>query len=448
MNKRTQTEKIKKTSLTYLPHLGLRIIKTSIAVFLCLLIHYLMGYKGMMLQSCITAIICIQPYFKDTKKFALNRGIGTLIGAVWGLLFLLLINKFEYIKTHELLVYLLIAIGVLIVIYTTVAMKLSDAAGLCAITFLCIVIGFDSTTDSPLIITLSRLFDTIIGIVVALVVNIARLPMIKEHNKVFFLRLEDLVVDRLSEISSGTLILLNRLFNDGAKISLVSPWAPAHIISQVENLQIKTPSIVMDGAALYDICNRKYINIDNIEFEDANYLCHTLKDMNLGYCVYAVRNNTTLIYRQGNLNEAEQTELEKLESSDLRNYIDGFYTKDDKICCIRTIDTKEKIEELYMDLTWSLPPNTYRLEMRNQPFLKDYTGLYIYSVDSSIDKMKSYIIEKYYKDIEAERVDLIPISEDYDPAKDSVHLIHRLRRLYERFGFKKKEKKGKETKDK
>ena len=448
MNKRTQTEKIKKTSLTYLPHLGLRIIKTSIAVFLCLLIHYLMGYKGMMLQSCITAIICIQPYFKDTKKFALNRGIGTLIGAVWGLLFLLLINKFEYIKTHELLVYLLIAIGVLIVIYTTVAMKLSDAAGLCAITFLCIVIGFDSTTDSPLIITLSRLFDTIIGIVVALVVNIARLPMIKEDNKVFFLRLEDLVVDRLSEISSGTLILLNRLFNDGAKISLVSPWAPAHIISQVENLQIKTPSIVMDGAALYDICNRKYINIDNIEFEDANYLCHTLKDMNLGYCVYAVRNNTTLIYRQGNLNEAEQTELEKLESSDLRNYIDGFYTKDDKICCIRTIDTKEKIEELYMDLTWSLPPNTYRLEMRNQPFLKDYTGLYIYSVDSSIDKMKSYIIEKYYKDIEAERVDLIPISEDYDPAKDSVHLIHRLRRLYERFGFKKKEKKGKETKDK
>ncbi len=448
MNKRTQTEKIKKTSLTYLPHLGLRIIKTSIAVFLCLLIHYLMGYKGMMLQSCITAIICIQPYFRDTKKFALNRGIGTLIGAVWGLLFLLLINKFEYIKTHELLVYLLIAIGVLIVIYTTVAMKLSDAAGLCAITFLCIVIGFDSTTDSPLIITLSRLFDTIIGIVVALVVNIARLPMIKEDNKVFFLRLEDLVVDRLSEISSGTLILLNRLFNDGAKISLVSPWAPAHIISQVENLQIKTPSIVMDGAALYDICNRKYINIDNIEFEDANYLCHTLKDMNLGYCVYAVRNNTTLIYRQGNLNEAEQTELEKLESSDLRNYIDGFYTKDDKICCIRTIDTKEKIEELYMDLTWSLPPNTYRLEMRNQPFLKDYTGLYIYSVDSSIDKMKSYIIEKYYKDIEAERVDLIPISEDYDPAKDSVHLIHRLRRLYERFGFKKKEKKGKETKDK
>ncbi len=446
MNKRTQTEKIKKTSLTYLPHLGLRIIKTSFAVFLCLLIHYLIGYKGMMLQSCITAIICIQPYFKDTKKFALNRGIGTLIGAIWGLLFLLLIEEFDFIKTHELLVYLLIAIGVLIVIYTTVAIKLSDAAGLCAITFLCIVIGFDST-DSPLIITLSRLFDTIIGIIVALIVNIARLPKVREENKVFFLRLEDLVVDRLSEISSGTLILLNRLYSEGAKISLVSPWAPAHIISQVENLRIKTPSIVMDGAALYDICNRKYINIDNIEFEDANYLCHILKDMNLGYCVYAVRNNTTLIYRQGNLNEAEQIELEKLESSDLRNYIDGFYTKDDKICCIRTIDTQEKIEELYMDLTWSLPPDTYRLEMRNQPFLQDYTGLYIYSVDSSIDKMKNYIIEEYYKDIEAERVDLIPISENYDPAKDSVHLIHRLRHLYERFGFRKKNQRDKEEKD-
>lgn len=438
MNEKKKVERINKTSPTFLPHLGLRIIKTSIAVFLCLLIHYVMGYKGMMLQSCITAIICVQPYMSDTKKSSFNRGIGTLIGGVWGLLFLLLINQFEFISSHEILIYILMSIGVLIVIYSTVAIKLSDVAGLTAITFLCIAIGFDSG-DSPLVTTLLRIFDTVIGIVVALLVNIIRLPKIKEEGKIFFVRLNDLVVDRLAEISSGTLIALNHLYNDGAKISLVSPWAPAHIISQIENLHITTPSIIMDGSALYDINNRKYIKIDKIEYEDANYLCHTLKEMNLGYCVYAVRNNTTLIYRQGNLNEAEQKEFEKLEQSDLRNYIDGFYTKDDRICCIRTIDTDDKIEELAMDLEWSLPPDTYRLEVRKQPFLPDYSGLYIYSSESSVEKMKEYLCNSYYKDMEnaLERVDLIPTSEDYDPAKDSVHLIHRLKHLYERVGFKK-----------
>ena len=394
-----------------------------------------------MLQSCITAIICVQPYFKDTTKFAVNRGVGTLIGGVWGLLSLYIARQFEFVSSHILIEYLLISIGVLIVIYTTAAIKLTDAAGLAAITFLCIVIGIDST-DSPLIITLSRLLDTLIGMIVALFVNLIHLPKIKEDHKIFFLRLNDLVVDRLSEISSGTLIALNRLSNDGARISLVSPWAPAHIISQVEDLHLTTPSIVMDGAAVYDISDRKYIKLDYIEYEDANFLCHTLKEMDLGYCVYAVRNNTTLIYRQGNLNEAEQIELNKLESSDLRNYIDGFYTKDDRICCVRTIDTQEKIEELEMELKWSLPANTYRIETRKQPFLPDYTGLYVYSASSSVEKMKNYICEEYYGEENPipERVDLIPTNEHYNPAKDSVHLIHRLRHLYERFGFRKRTK--------
>ena len=93
-----------------------------------------------------------------------------------------------------------------------------------------------------------------------------------------------------------------------------------------------------------------------------------------------------------------------------------------------------------MELRWSLPSETYRIEVRKQPFLPEYSGLYIYSADSSVDKMKEYLCISYYKDMEnaLERVDLIPIREDYNPDKDSVHLIRRLRHLYERIGFRKK----------
>ena len=46
-----------------LPHLGQRIVKTTVAVFLCLLFYSMRGYRGqgMPTEAAITAIICMQP---------------------------------------------------------------------------------------------------------------------------------------------------------------------------------------------------------------------------------------------------------------------------------------------------------------------------------------------------------------------------------------------------
>ena len=48
----------------YFPPLGQRIMKTSLAVFICLMFYWLRGYRGveMPAEACITAIICMQPY--------------------------------------------------------------------------------------------------------------------------------------------------------------------------------------------------------------------------------------------------------------------------------------------------------------------------------------------------------------------------------------------------
>ena len=53
---------IKTERYFYLPHIGQRIVKTSIAVFITLLVYYLRGYRGaeMPAEAAITAIICMQ----------------------------------------------------------------------------------------------------------------------------------------------------------------------------------------------------------------------------------------------------------------------------------------------------------------------------------------------------------------------------------------------------
>ena len=61
-----------------IPLVGQRIVKTSIAVFFCLMIYYLRGYSGndMPTEAMITAIICMQPYVRDSGEFAFNRLAG------------------------------------------------------------------------------------------------------------------------------------------------------------------------------------------------------------------------------------------------------------------------------------------------------------------------------------------------------------------------------------
>ena len=95
------------------PRLGQRIVKTSVAVFLCLLFYYLRGYSGrdMPTEAAITAIICMQPYVRGTRDYALSRFAGTLLGAGCGLLFLFLLLLFPVLGQNLLVLYALMALA-------------------------------------------------------------------------------------------------------------------------------------------------------------------------------------------------------------------------------------------------------------------------------------------------------------------------------------------------
>ena len=63
MRNEIRSEKPNKKSLR-LPHAGMRMIKTAVAVFICLLIYSLRGYEigSGMSEAAVTAIVCMQPF--------------------------------------------------------------------------------------------------------------------------------------------------------------------------------------------------------------------------------------------------------------------------------------------------------------------------------------------------------------------------------------------------
>lgn len=416
----------------FFPPLGQRIVKTAAAVFICLVFYMLQGFHGNVGSSVVTAIIVMQPFVEDSKTFAYDRIFGTVLGAAWGLGFLLLMNVCPALSAHRIVTYGVIAFFVVLAIYSTVVMKKSSLASLVAIVLVSTIVEYPNV-DAPLTQTLENLADTIVGTVVAICVNIFHLPRRKDPECLFFVRTMDLVPDRYRQIPSSVHIALDKLYKDGAKICLVSRWAPAFIISQMGLLNVNAPMIIMDGAALYDITENKYLDVIPIPRENAERLRAILSGFDVGVNYYTVNERTMTIYHDGAVNEEEKRECEAMKRSPYRHYADGLPREEDWIAFMRIIDTTERIAELEYQIKSVLPTGMFRIVARRDDRFENTSGLYFYDPAANVETMKKRTLEMMSakENNELTPIDLLPRTTKYLPEHDALLLLSRLKNRYE-----------------
>ncbi len=414
------------------PHIGQRILKTTIAVFICLLVYWLRGYRGqdMPSEAAITAIICMQPYVQRTRDYAFSRLAGTLIGAAWGLLLLLLLLAFPVLGENVLSRYLLMSLGVMMSLYTSVLLRKPDCSSLAAIVFICIVIAFPEI-DRPLQQAVIRITGVLLGTLVSILVNIARLPRDKVRDRVFFVRTKDLVPDRFSQLPSAALFRLNYLYNDGAKICLMSEHAPAFFTLQMHGAMLSVPLIVMDGAAIYDAEENRYLHIETIPPSASAWLRAELDSLELGYFIYTIHHNKTCIFHQGNLNVQERILYERLRRSPYRSYLEGEIYETEEIVYFKIIEEEAKVVELAERLRPALAAHGLRAAVRAQTIGQGLTGLYIYAEKATMAQAETTLMELLRRDDPALRPVEIFSRTGYRTEHDAMHLLHRLADAYE-----------------
>ena len=166
--------------LKKLPVPGQRILRTMIAVWLCLLVYVLRGRQGEPLYAGLAVLQCIQPYTKTMRTVARKRIIGTLVGAFWGLA-LLLFEQWLVSRGHEepWLHFSLVGLFTGVVLYFTVLLKVSETAYFSAVVFLVICIKHAEDV-SPYVYAFNRTLDTAIGVAVAEIVNRVHLPRLRK----------------------------------------------------------------------------------------------------------------------------------------------------------------------------------------------------------------------------------------------------------------------------
>ena len=419
----------------YLPAVGQRIVKTTVAVFLCLLIYWLRGFRGREIptEAAITAILCVQPYVRDSRRYAFNRFAGTLIGSFWGLAFLLRMVYLPAVGDSMLLLYLRMSLGVMLSLYCAVALRRAETAGQAAIVFLCIVISFPDISE-PLRSASERILGVLTGTACAIGVNVFRLPRVRRNDRVFFVRARDLAADRFSHISSAVLFRLNYLYEDGAKICLMFEHAPAYFSLQMHEAMLKLPIIVMDGAAIYDPRENVYLSQETIPLEDTIALRGYLDSLNLSYFIYTIHRNKTCIFHQGRINPPEKLILDRMKGSPYRSYLEGEIYDDAEIVYYKIIAKDSTIADLEACLKDFVAGKNLRAVSRPQS-VSGISGLYIYASTASLPLAEQRLMDR----LRAEDPSLQPMEilsrKPYRSEHDAMHLLHRVGSAYEPVGL-------------
>ena len=420
------------------PIIGQRIIKTTVAVFICLLISYLRGYQGTDIRSeaCITAIICMQPYISDTRDYAISRFAGTMIGTGWGLLLLVILYSFPVLGENRMVLYALISVGVMMTLYSTVLVRRPDTSALAAAIFLWIVITYPEI-DTPYLRTFNHILDVLIGILSALLVNAFRLPRSKNRGYVFFVRSKDLIPDRFSTMDAAVLFRLNYLYNDGARICLISEHAPAFFTQQMSAAKLKAPMIVMDGAAVFDIDENKFLEVETIAEEDSLRIRNLLASEQTSYFVYTIHRNRTCIFHHGELREEEKCIYDRMRRSPYRDYLEGEIYNTSEIVYFKIIVREDQIKETEAYLK-DLPADRLRYTVRPQVGTEGISAFYIYSVNAAVEPAKDRLMKILWK----EEPSLVPMTvtsqHGYHSEHDALHILHTIEKYYEPFIFMKK----------
>ena len=254
------------------------------------------------------------------KTVARRRVIGTLVGAAWGLLTLLIALKIrENTVPDEMLHYLVISVITAIVIYSTVILKIQDMAYFSSVVFLSITMNHISDTN-PYLFVFHRTLDTVIGVIIADIVNRTHLPRVRNTDTLYVSEIQDTIFGTRKQISNYAKVELNRLIEDGCLFTISTIQTPATIRELLPDVNLPLPVIPADGTILFDLKKREILQAVYLRPEVAAKLRAFLEEEQVDYFLNQAEHNT-LIVRYGEMkSEAIRTLYEQKRLSVYRNF--------------------------------------------------------------------------------------------------------------------------------
>ena len=373
----------------HFPPIGKRIIKSAIGVALCFAVYMLRGKRGIPFYSMLAVLWCVQPYIGKTRTMALQRTMGTLNGAFFGLISILIeIYLLDVYNTFW--GYVITSAMIIPVIYTTIVLNKKNASYFSCVVFLSITV-MHITDSNPFIFVLNRVIDTFIGIAIGVLINSARLPRKKICDTLFVAELDDMITPVNEQLSPYSKVEINRMLDDGFKFTIATMRTPASLMKPMDEVKLNLPVIVMNGAALYDLHEKTYLKAYVISPETSEKIIQTIKSENLNCFVNALCDDTLIIYYDKLENSAEKNIFSTLKKSPYRNYINRAPSSDDRVIYIMIIDETPKIQSFYEKLKNTELGKKLKILCYPSDDYKGFSYIKIYNKNAEKQNMIQYL---------------------------------------------------------
>lgn len=416
-----------------LPPIGLRIIKSATAVFLCFVVSMLRGDAGFVFYSQLAALWCMQDDIENSKKKAYQRTLGTVIGAIYGLVVIVL---FKNLSPGKMLKAVVVSGMIVVIIYTTVLLKKKQASYFSCVVFLSIVVNHISD-QNPYLFVFNRFLDTLIGIIVGVAVNSFSLPRRHNQNILFISGLDDTLLSPKANLTDYSRVELNRMIKEGARFTISTMRTPASLMEPLKDIHLELPVIAMDGAVLYDIREKMYLHAYVISHEQSKKIEQFILANHMNCFMNVIIDDMLVIYYQESEQEIYNQLICTLRRSPYRNYVKRELPEHEEVVYFMLIDQTAKIETFYKKMEES----GFLREMKVSKYpSKDYPGysyLKIYNKNATKKNMMDYL----RRQLPVEKVvtfGTIPGQYDYIIEQgDSNRVVKIVKELFEPVSFKK-----------
>ncbi|MGY3749647.1 FUSC family protein [Vagococcus acidifermentans] len=146
-------------------HLGLRTIKTSLAVMLCIIFFQLTD-RGNPVIASLGAVFALREDISSSVNFGKSRVVATLLGGVNALLYYFFLRFFD---SQDIVQVILVPVFVALTI--AISVGLDNKTGVIGSVATLLVIAFTIPKSESVLYVINRVVDTFIGTFFAIAIN-------------------------------------------------------------------------------------------------------------------------------------------------------------------------------------------------------------------------------------------------------------------------------------
>ncbi|MDZ4992456.1 Cof-type HAD-IIB family hydrolase [Clostridium perfringens] len=113
---------------------------------------------------------------------------------------------------------------------------------------------------------------------------------------------------------------LNRLINTGVNFAIATARSPATVSEILDGINIKTPVVLMNGVIIYDIENKKYIDVKEIDKGSVKEVIKILEDYNKTFFLYGIKDDYLWVYHRDFTYDFEREYYEERCNKPLKSF--------------------------------------------------------------------------------------------------------------------------------